>query len=144
MTVVIKQKSAIIPIIFTGDDGKTVHKFEYNATDEKLESFEKFAKKAQNDAKNIGQKLDNLTQKESYKVASEELRKYFDELCGFGAFDELYDESKNLIIVLGYLYPILDGVFEEIKQLGYEPEQNNISKKYLQDEKVVDFVSETK
>jgi len=131
MTVVIKQKVTVIPIEFEGLDGNTKHKFEFNATDEVISNFDDFIKESNNELKKIDKNSEKLSEEQQAAETIKLIKNAIDKTCGVGAFDELYAESPSQIIMVGYFYSIIEGLKEEISNLGLNSSQKKQAEKYL-------------
>jgi len=136
MAIVIKQKTTVIPVEFEGTNGKTTHKFEFNATDDKLENFRKSLNESYKKIKSIDKNEEGLTaEKQEIKMMSI-IKETLDDMCGEGAFEKLYKETKSKVIMVSYVFSIGEGLAGEIDKLGISGKtQKEMADKYLKDKK---------
>lgn len=136
MAIVIKQKTTIIPIEFEGVNGKKTHKFEFNATDDEIKNFKKALDNRYKQIKKIDKNAEGLTLEDQEVKMMDVLKDTLDDMCGEGAFDELYNETQSKVIMISYVFSVGEGLSDEIDELGISKKtQKEMTDKYLKDKK---------
>ena len=121
MAIKIEKKQTEIPIEI-GD-----LKFAFDVTDESIKNFRENAIKIQMELEGLENKED-----ENLELSKDILRKGFDLMLGEGAFEKIYQMTPSIPYLLNYFIQLVDGLTEEINDIGAIQERAN---KYLRKKK---------
>src|SRR5690625_150449 len=88
----------------------------FHVTDESIVNFRKEALKVQQELEKFN---DSDNDEELLNQAKEALKHGFDVFFGRGSFEKVYDISPSVVIVMSYFEQIVEGIAEELKNMGY-------------------------
>ncbi|GGE47618.1 hypothetical protein GCM10011391_28000 [Pullulanibacillus camelliae] len=119
MAIKIQEKKPEIPV----EIGKL--NFAFTVTDESVAAFRKNAIAAQ---KEFDKMKESENDEKSLERAKYVLQRSFDMILGQGAFKKIYDMTPSVAYLLDYFIQLVEGLSEELKDLGIDQEQ---TKKYI-------------
>lgn len=122
MAIKIQTKKAGIPV-YIGD-----LEFTFDFSDEEILKLRDEALKVQQAFHSISPEEDD---EKALKQGKDALKQGFDFLLGEGAFEKIYELSPSVMICFQYFVQLVEGLEEELQNMGYVPTQQELAKKYL-------------
>lgn len=120
MAIKIQTKTPGIPI----EIGKL--KFEFDTTDESIQSFYKNADMVQKEMEEI-----NPAEGKEIESSRVVLEKGFDYMLGEGSFEKIYEQTPSIMLLMGYYVDLAESLTEELKSMGLTQSQKQKVEKYL-------------
>lgn len=124
MVIKIQTESTAVPIEF----GKL--KFEFDTSDESIQSFYKNGEKAQKELEAM--ELEDGNEIESMKKI---LRSGYDAFLGKGAFDKIYKQTPSVVKLAPLFVQLTEAISEKLEEMGMSESQKTKVEKYLQNKK---------
>ena len=107
-------------------------KFTFDVSDESIQNFREEALRIQKEFNDIGPDIDDEKALEQAKVV---LKKGFYMMLGEGAFEKIYELSPSVMICAQYFAQIVQGIEDELKNMGFPESQQEVAQKYIRKKK---------
>ena len=129
MAIKIQTKQTSIPVVL-GD-----LTFHFDVTDESLANFRKNAEEVKKELEEGLKDIDESNEEKAMEQIKDILRRGYSVVLGEDSFDKIYEMSPSVFVVMEYFVQIIEGIEEEIRNLGHNPSAQEKAKKYLQKKK---------
>src|SRR5690606_31497970 len=106
--------------------------FIFDASDESIKKLREEAFKVQEEFHSIGADVDDDTALEKAKKV---LKRGFNLMLGEDAFEKIYDLSPSVMACMQYFVQLVEGLEQELQNMGLSETQEDLAKKYLQKKK---------
>lgn len=103
-------------------------KFTFDVSDESIKQFREEALKAQKEFHSIDIDEDDDM---ALEKAKEVIKRGYETILGKGAFEKIYELSPSVMICMQYFVQIVQGIEEELRNMGFSQTQKDLAKKYL-------------
>ena len=107
-------------------------KFAFDVSDESIQNFREEALRIQKEFHEIGSDVDD---EKALEQAKNILKQGFDMMLGEGSFEKIYELSPSVVICAQYFAQIVQGIEDELKNMGFSESQQEIAQKYIRKKK---------
>lgn len=103
--------------------------FKFDLTDESISNFRKEAVKVQKELEKLSDDED------AHEQAKNILNRGFDLMLGEGSFEQIYNLTPSVLVLIDYFAAVITGISDEIDKRGHTVSQRDKVEKYLKNKK---------